>query len=66
MRDYERIPSLVPCPVKLARRVLRSAGKDVQFTTFYVFSPLFDTYLDPAKYVCAGLIQVGARIRRLG
>jgi hypothetical protein len=34
-----------------------------QFTTFYFFSRLFDTYSVPSNYVYAGLIQVSARIR---
>jgi hypothetical protein len=34
-----------------------------QFTTFYAFLRLFDTYSVLANYVCTGLIQVNARIR---
>jgi hypothetical protein len=37
-----------------------------QFTTFYFFSRLFDTYSVPSNYVYAGLIQVSARIRSPG
>jgi len=37
-----------------------------QFTTFYAFLRLFDTYSVPENYLCAGLIQVNARIRSPG
>jgi hypothetical protein len=37
-----------------------------EFTTFYAFLRLFDTYSVQANYVCVGLIQVNARIRSPG
>jgi len=44
--------SLLPVPLNS-----RSWHKSRGLTTFYVFSPLFDTYSLPENYVGAGLIQ---------
>jgi len=41
-------------------------GSPSQFTTFYAFLRLFDTYSLSANYVCAGLIQINVRIRSPG
>jgi hypothetical protein len=61
----------IPASLEKATRLLSVIIEQLrlsinQFTTFYAFLRLFDTYSVLANYVCAGLIQVNARIRSPG